>query len=126
MEIKKLKLWSRWILITFFLAAGLNHFVNPVFYYPIIPDYLPFPVLINYVSGVLELILAFGLIWARTRTYAAYLTIAMLIAFIPSHIYFIKMGACVGNDFCMPMWVAWLRLLVIHPLLIFWVWKSKK
>ena len=126
METHKLKFWSRITLIIFFVVAGVNHFVNPYFYYLIIPDYLSFPVLINNVSGVLELILAFGFMRKKTRVYSAYLTIAMLVAFIPSHIYFIKIGACVGNGFCMPIWVAWLRLLLIHPVLILWVWRSRK
>jgi uncharacterized membrane protein len=126
METHKLKFWSRLTLVTFFVVAGVNHFVNPDFYYPIIPDYLPFPVLINKISGILELMLSIGFIWKKTRTYAAYIAIAMLIAFIPSHIYFIKIDACVGEGLCVPMWVAWLRLLLIHPLLIYWLWRSRK
>jgi HAMP domain-containing protein len=26
---------------------------------------------------------------------------------------------------CVPMWVAWLRLFLIHPLLIWWVWQAR-
>jgi uncharacterized membrane protein len=125
METNQLNFWSRLILVAFFVVAGINHFVNPAFYYPLIPDYLTFPTVINVISGILEIILGFGLLWRKTRTYAAYLTIAMLVAFILSHIYFITIGACVGDGLCVPMWVAWLRLFLIHPLLIWWVWQAR-
>lgn len=118
--------WSKWILSSFFIIAGINHFLNPDFYYPLIPDYLPFHDLINISSGVLEILFGIGLLWKTTRVYAAYLTIAMLVAFIPSHVYFITIGSCIGEGLCVPEWVAWFRLVVIHPLLIWWVWKCKK
>jgi uncharacterized membrane protein len=126
MEANKLKFLSRFVLVAFYVIAGVNHFINPGFYYPLIPDYLLFHVLINAISGILEIILGLGLLWKSTRTYAAYFIIAMLIAFIPSHIYFITVGGCIENGLCVPIWVAWLRLLVIHPLLIWWVWNNKK
>lgn len=126
MEIELKKSWSRGLLIAFYVVAGLNHFVNPDFYYPLIPDYLPFPVVINRLSGMIEIMLGLGFLWTLTRNYAAYFTIAMLIVFIPSHVYFITIGACVGDGLCVPMWVAWIRLLMVHPLLILWAWKARK
>ena len=41
----------------FFVIAGLNHFRDPGFYLPLIPDYLPFPEVLNVLSGVLEVVL---------------------------------------------------------------------
>jgi uncharacterized membrane protein len=126
METNKLKFWSRLILVAFYVMAGTNHFLNPDFYYSLIPDYLPFPKVINSLSGMIEIVLGLGFLWKATRIYAAYLIVAMLMAFIPSHIYFINIGACIGDGLCVPMWIAWLRLLLIHPLLIWWVWYSRK
>jgi uncharacterized membrane protein len=37
MNVKKLLLV---VMILFYLLAGINHFVNPEFYYPLIPPYL--------------------------------------------------------------------------------------
>lgn len=114
---------SLWIMIAFYLAAGINHFRMPEFYYPLIPDYLGNKVLLNILSGIAEILLAIGLIWVDTRKWAAFGVIALLIAFLPAHIWFITQGGCLDpNGLCVPVWVAWIRLLVIHPLLIWWGW----
>ena len=115
-----LKNLSFYGLAGFFVFAGLNHFISPEFYYPLIPDYLPFPVLINIVSGVLEVALGFLLLVPAYKKWAAYGLIALMIAFIPSHVYFIEVGACVEGGLCTSLWVAHLRLWVVHPVLFLW------
>ncbi|MBD0401817.1 MauE/DoxX family redox-associated membrane protein [Flammeovirga sp. EKP202] len=123
---QRVKITLRWFLIIFYLIAGINHFVHPQFYLPLIPSYLPKPEMINWVSGVAEVLLAIGVILPRYRRIAVFLIILMLIAFIPSHVFFIQQGACVGHSsLCTPMWVAWLRLFPIHPLLMVWAWYVK-
>ena len=112
-------------LIFFYFGGGVNHFFNPGFYIPLIPDYFDNKPLINYTSGLLEIAGAIGLIFPKTRRWAVYGLIALLIAFIPSHIYFIEQGSCIG-ELCTPMWVGWARLVIIHPLLIWWLWIYKK
>ncbi|RNC86458.1 MAG: hypothetical protein ED556_09230 [Winogradskyella sp.] len=112
----------RVVLVAFYLIAGSYHFINPNFYYPLIPDYLPYHDIINSVSGLLEIVLAVGVIFPKTRLMSTYGIILMLIAFIPSHIYFIQQQSCVDNSLCVPEWLAWVRLLIVHPLFIFWAW----
>jgi uncharacterized membrane protein len=109
----------------FFLIAGINHFVNPHFYLPLIPEYLPYPEALNYISGILEVVAGIGIFGRQTRVYAGWLIIALLLIFIPSHVYFIQIGSCVPQGLCVPEWVAWVRLLLIHPLLIGWAWLVK-
>lgn len=106
----------------FYLFAGSYHFINPDFYLPLIPEYIPFPDIVNTVSGVLEVLLGFLLLFAASRKYAAWGIILMLLAFIPSHVYFIQQGSCLENGLCTEPWVGWLRLVIIHPLLILWAW----
>ena len=107
----------------FYILAGINHFRDPDFYEGLIPDYLPFSVeLINTASGVIEILFGLGLLIPRLRKWASWGIILMLIAFIPSHVWFIQIGSCVPDGFCVSEWVAWVRLLVIHPLLIGWAW----
>ncbi|XLS28996.1 hypothetical protein ACJD0Z_17585 [Flavobacteriaceae bacterium M23B6Z8] len=113
---------SLYILIVFFFIAGVYHFMNPQFYLPLIPDYLPFPEAINLLSGTLEIVFALLLIPVKTRKSTSMLICVLLIAFIPSHIYFIHAGSCFENSICVAPWIAWIRLLVIHPLLIYWTW----
>lgn len=115
----------RYVFIGFMLFAGMNHFLNPEFYYPLIPSYQPFPKVINLVSGVLEIVLGALLVVPKWRTLAVYGIIILLLLFIPSHVYFIQIDACVPNGLCTPLWVAWVRLILIHPLLLLWAWKTK-
>lgn len=115
--------WSLALLVIAYFAAGLNHFRMPAFYYPLIPDYLGNKELLNALSGIAEMVLAIGLVFTKSRRWAAWGIIALLIAFLPAHIWFIQKGGCLDpNGLCVPVWVAWVRLLVIHPLLILWAW----
>ena len=110
------------LLIVFYVLAGFNHFRDPEFYYPLIPPYFPFPKLINVSSGIFEMALGILIISKKTRNVAIYSLIVLLILFIPSHIYFIQIGSCMEDGLCVPAWVGWLRLLIIHPLLLWWLW----
>ena len=112
----------RLLLIAFYAFAGSYHFINPDFYRDLIPGYLPFPAFINYASCVLEIVLGIGVAIPKYRTRAAKGIILLLILFIPSHIYFIQIGSCVEDGLCVAPWIAWLRLIIIHPLLMLWAW----
>lgn len=111
-----------YILGAFFIIAGSNHFVNPEFYLPLIPPYIPFPSVVNSVSGILEILLGAGLFLPKWRTFSAWGIIVLLWLFIPSHVYFIQIGSCIPEGLCVPPWVGWLRLIIIHPLLIIWAY----
>ena len=120
--VKKISLF---LLILLYVGAGINHFWHPAFYYSIIPPYLPNPYLINIAAGTSEIVLGILLIFSSTRKVAVYLIIAMLIAFIPVHIYMIQKGGCMNEIVCIPLWKAWLRL-ALQPLLILWAWWHRK
>ena len=109
-------------LVGFYLIAGSYHFINPEFYYGLIPDYFPYPRLINTLSGLFEISLAIGVLMPKTQRLAAGGIISLLILFIPSHVYFIQIGACVEDGLCVSPWIAWIRLILIHPLLILWAY----
>jgi len=112
----------RLVLIGFYLSAGSYHFINPEFYFDLIPDYLPYPKFINYASGILEIVLAIGVAVPKYRKISVYGIIALLILFVPSHVFFIQIGSCIENGLCVSPWISWLRLLLIHPLLMLWAW----
>ena len=44
------------LLAGFYVLAGINHFRDPEFYYPLIPPYLPNHGLINIAAGIIETI----------------------------------------------------------------------
>ena len=110
----------------FYILAGFNHFINPDFYLPLIPDYLGYPSTINIASGVIEIILGIGVLFEGTRKASSILVIAMLIAFIPAHIYFMQSGNCIEGGLCVSAWISWVRLLIIHPLLMYWAWSVSR
>lgn len=114
------------LLGVFFILAGINHFVMPEFYDPLIPDYLPFPAILNYASGIVEILLGLGVLLKRSRHYAALGIVVLMVLFIPSHVHFIMIGSCVENSLCVHPAIGWLRLVVVHPLLILWAWWCRK
>lgn len=83
---------SLWIMALLYIAAGVNHFVNPVFYKKIIPPFLPNPGLINQISGGAEIALGILLLFPSITSWAAWGVIALLIAVYPANIYHFMKG----------------------------------
>lgn len=110
----------------FYFIAGMNHFINPEFYYPLIPEYFVFEERINFIAGVFEVLFSIGLLIPFIRKLTVFAIIFMLLAFIPSHVYFIQLGSCIPDGLCVPEWIGWARLVIIHPLLIWWAWSLRK
>jgi uncharacterized membrane protein len=119
---RKLLLYS---FVAFYAFAGIMHFITPEVYLEVIPDWLGNKILLNYAAGAVEIAVAVLALMRNTRKFAGLLTIAMLAAFIISHVYFIQIGSCAG-DMCIPEWIGYFRLIVIHPLLMYWAWKISK
>src|ERR1700761_9630205 len=118
----KLKKIGLVLLITGYLLAGLNHFRVPEFYIRIIPHYFPHPEILNVIAGCCEIGFAVLLVFAKTREFAAWGIVFMLIAFIPVHLQMIldspyKLGHSIGSPA-----ILWIRLIIIQPLLIWWAW----
>jgi len=101
-----------------YVGAGVNHFVNPRFYLSIMPKFFPAQNLLNQVSGVAEIMLGIGLLFASTRQISSYLIIAMLISFFAVHISHLfqppKMAE--GKE-----WFLYVRI-VLQFVLIYWAW----
>jgi uncharacterized membrane protein len=120
--VQSIKKISLIIIILFYIIAGINHFHNPESYYRIIPHYIPYPILVNILAGCFELLLGLLLISPKTRTFAAWGIILMLIAFLPVHINMIgDTPLQLGNLTVTPI-IAWVRLVALQPLLILWAW----
>jgi uncharacterized membrane protein len=114
------------IMAVFYLVSGINHFLHPQNYYPLIPPYLPFHEFINMASGTGEIFFGSLLLFPFTRKAGVYGIIALLILFIPAHIYMIQKGGCMSIQLCVPAWVAWVRLFPLQFILIAWArWYGK-
>jgi uncharacterized membrane protein len=108
----------RLILAAFFVAAGINHFLNPALYYAIIPPSLPAPDTLITVSGCAEIGLGLLVLWARFMEQARYGLTALLIAVFPANIY---MALRPEKYPAFPKWLLYIRL-PGQLLLIAWVW----
>lgn len=70
-----------------FVVAGVLHFARPAFFLEMMPPQLPWHRGLVALSGIAELVLGLGLLIPRTRPYAAWGLIALLIAVFPSNVY---------------------------------------
>jgi len=75
------------LLALFFIAAGINHFIDPDFYFAIMPPYLPFHFELVYLSGFFEIFGGVAVLFSPLRRWAGYGLIALLIAVFPANIY---------------------------------------
>jgi uncharacterized membrane protein len=83
----KVKRILLWVMAIAYIFAGYNHLANPAFYLAIIPPDLPNPEWLNVISGLAEIVLGVFLLEPRTRVYAAWGIIALLIAVFPANMY---------------------------------------
>lgn len=110
---------SRLLLAAFFILAGLNHFITPSIYLSIVPSYLQWPKTLVVISGVAEIIGGIGVWPARTRVWAGWGLIVLLLVLFPANIQATSTGMIVaGRD--VPTWLLWARL-PFQLLLIAWV-----
>lgn len=70
-----------------FVAAGVNHFVNPEFYVAIMPPYLPAHDALVVLSGVFEILGGIGVLVPRARSLSGWGLIALLIAVFPANLH---------------------------------------
>ncbi len=110
------------LMVLLYVAAGINHFVHPLFYRAPMPYYLPFPMELIFISGVIEITLGILLLPAGTRKAAAWLIIAMLIVFFTFHIQMIVNALPKGG---IDLWIAIIRF-PLQFVLIYWAWKISR
>ena len=102
-----IKMASIYIMGIFYIQIGIKHFTNPSWFMQIMPPYLPFHIELVYISGAFEIILGMMLIFSKTRYYAAWGLIMLLIAVFPANIYLAQTnGAAMGTTAA----IAWWRL----------------
>lgn len=77
---------SRILLAIFFIGAGIGHFLIPNFYLRMMPAFLPYPLLLVYLSGVLEVVLGGMAVFSRYRVLALWGMSALLVAVFPANI----------------------------------------
>jgi len=76
------------ILALFMLYGGVQHFVKPDFYLPFVPSFLPYPMAIIYISGIIEIVLGIALLLSKKYAKLGALgVLVLMILFLPIHIW---------------------------------------
>jgi len=115
---------SRLLLALLFLVAGANHFRHPEPYLQIMPSAMPFPRALVALSGVFEMLGGAGLLLPKTRRWAAWGLVALLVAVFPANVYSVGHGLNL-DGFDVPKWMLWARLPLQAPL-IWWAFSNAK
>ena len=84
---KLFKLITIVIMACFYISVGIKHFTEPEWFLQIYPPFLPFGLSAVYISGFFEVLFGIMLLIPKTRYYAGWGLIALLIAVFPANIY---------------------------------------
>ena len=70
--------------------VGIRHFIDPDFFLAIMPNYLSFHLEFVYITGIAEIIFGILLFFKKTRTFASYGLIVLLISVFPANIHLVE------------------------------------
>lgn len=105
---------SAYLMGLIYVAAGINHFLNADFYLRMMPHPFPYPMYAVYASGIAEMLLGAGVLFALTRQWSSYGVIVLLIAIFPANINM----ALHPQSWDIPLWALYARL----PLQLLLIW----
>lgn len=100
-----LKTSLRCLLSLTVIASGVMHFIAPDKFAKIVPDWLPAPRTLVYVSGFFEIAGGLGLFLKQTRTLAAWGLAALFAAVFPANVNMALHKIYTDNP-----WILWGRL----------------
>ncbi|MGB5548045.1 MAG: DoxX family protein [Polyangiales bacterium] len=98
------------LLALLMIAVGALHFARPKPFVRIVPDFLPAPLALVYISGFFEILGGIGLLVPATRPWAAWGLIALYVAVFPANIYMLTHNISLNPKKPIPRWALWLRL----------------
>jgi uncharacterized membrane protein len=112
---------SRRALAAFFVGAGVNHFLMPGVYEPMLPPSMrPRARQLVVVSGVAEIAGGVGVLLPATRRAAGVGLIALLAAVFPANLH---MARSPQEFRRIPRWALYARL-PLQPLMMWWAWRA--
>jgi uncharacterized membrane protein len=109
----------------FFVAAGCMHFIRPGPYVKIVPPFIPWPLVMVYISGAAEIAGGVGILLPVFRRAAGWGLVALLIAVFPANVY-MALDRVQATANPLPVWMLWARL-PLQFVLIWWIlWCARK
>jgi uncharacterized membrane protein len=114
-------------LAAFFSFAGAMHFVTPRSYEAMMPPSLPRHHEAVVISGLAEIAGAAAVVPARTRRFARWWLLGLLLAVFPANVHMaVNPEQVRGLDLDrVPRWALWARL-PLQPLAMLWVWRATR
>lgn len=122
-SLAKLRLILSVLLAAFFLMAGISHFTNDAAFAAIVPPLLPFPYAIVWITGVMEIVFAIGLLIPKYRAWAGLALAPFLLAVLPANIYMALEGIQFGETQATTPQL-WFRVFLQFPLIALILWAS--
>ncbi|WP_116105552.1 hypothetical protein [Lewinella sp. IMCC34191] len=103
------------------IVAGIYHFVNPSFYYPIIPKWMP-RVAANVAGGAAEILLGVAMLVPATRSLGLWGAAALMVLFLPVHVVdLLRDRPVIGSKL-----IAVIRLLLQFVLIGWLIWEARR
>ncbi len=107
------------IVFLWFFGGGIAHFIVEDFFVSIVPPWVPFPVFVVYLSGVIEILLALALLVKSYRPMAGWGLIALTLAVTPANVH-MYMNPEQFPDASQQVYLARLGIQVLLLVLIWW------
>lgn len=114
--------YSKFVLSSLLILAGILHFLKPQIFIKIIPSYIPFHLQMVYISGFVEILCGALLIFPQTQKLGAYLSILLFIAVFPANVEMAKNFYQKHHKY---FWLTVLRL-PLQIVLIWWAYQFRK
>lgn len=121
---QKLKTALVYLIAAFFFVAGILHFVKVDDFAAIVPPMLPFPKLIVWVTGVMEIIMAVMLLCPHFRANVGVILSLFLLAVLPANIYMAMANIPFGDAVSSPA-ALWVRVALQFPLIALILWATR-
>lgn len=101
-----------------YFISGLAHWFFPKIYLEIMPPWIPKKKAMIWWSGLAEVGLGIGIFLPAWHDLALYGIMAMLVVFLPVHIYMLREPAKFDK---LPGWLLWMRI-PLQGFLIYWAY----
>jgi len=75
------------IVFLWFFGGGIAHFTETDFFVSIVPPWVPYPLEVVYLSGVIEIVLALMILWPAIRPAAGWGLILLTLAVTPANVH---------------------------------------
>ena len=87
---KYIKLFTIYFMSIAYTYVGVRHFIDPDFFLAIMPNYLSMHLFFVYLTGLMEVVFGLLLAFRKTRKFASYGLIILLLIVFPANIHLVE------------------------------------